>query len=400
MKSALTLALLLIVTFTTTGSLSAQEEDTAFCFPADLISVRPDGQYLALVPPYSEDRMMEIELYELPENDLVRTIPLNTGYNNDFVRDIIWHDDLMIVRTDTHAVLLVDWDTGETISNLNPLTPITLNDIALSPDRGQLAFGGFGLQVYDMETQEPVAEFATTDTFGDLRWSPDGSMIAVSNIDAGGIQIFDVASGERIADLDVEIGSTENPPWLRIFWEHNPNFANADNTLHYVSSAAPLTIFTYRPSNQEHGQRTPELISDASQDETASIVHMILPESASRWPFSAIALSDGRVYASTANFSTITDLLIPETAARLNITLDHFGTYLAAGSDRGGLILWDQNRPDNIDFYLSDYPVRLDNNTPGSFAEIVPMGSSDCRCGFNWTQLATSSDDLSLHCEG
>lgn len=376
MKSALTLALLLITTSTATGSLSAQGEDTAFCFRTDLISVRPDGQFVALVQPYSEDRMMDIELYELPAGELVRTIPLNTGYNNDFVRDIIWHDDLMIVRTDTSAIILVDWQTGETISNLNLPIPIILNDIALSPEGDLLAFGGFALQVFDMETQEPLAEFGTVHPFGDLKWSPDGSMIAVSNIDAGGIQIFDVTSGERIAELDVEIDSTENPPWLRIIWEHNPNFAYIANTLHYVSSTSPLTIFTYRPLNQEYGQRTPDLIDDVHQDETASIIHMILPESASRWSFSAIALSDGRVYASTANFSTITDLLVPSTPARLNITLDHSGTYLAAGSDHGGLILWDQNRPDNIDFYLSDYPVRLDNDTSGSFAEILPVGSS------------------------
>ena len=103
------------------------------------------------------------------------------------------------------------WDmaTGRTVASVD--SDLAFFALAFSPRDGTLASGGTGrrLTLHDATTFGSMATLALPRPrmVGTLAWSPDGSKIAIGDVDdetlgKGGIQVVDAASRSVLADLD------------------------------------------------------------------------------------------------------------------------------------------------------------------------------------------------------
>lgn len=117
--------------------------------------------------------------------------------------------DVVALRSARDAAELWSLRTGEMIERLT-FEEGRVGDVAFSPD-GRLVgvVHGRGVEVFDAETRAPIGS-ATVDArpvidpLG-LAFDPEGERLAVGMVD-GGIQVFDVADGESVAEVETAIG--------------------------------------------------------------------------------------------------------------------------------------------------------------------------------------------------
>lgn len=115
---------------------------------------------------------------------------------------------VVAVGFDGHA-RIIDSATGDVIADRAVLYGALVFGADVSPDRSTIAVaGGGGVAEVDAQTLEPRRPLSSTsDTFWTVAYSPDGSTLAA--VDEGGrTYLWDVASGEQIAEpfADVESG--------------------------------------------------------------------------------------------------------------------------------------------------------------------------------------------------
>lgn len=100
-------------------------------------------------------------------------------------------------------------DTEERLLSLRPLEGATLQELVFSPDGRHMALGltrPSRIEIWDLERLERTQVLADTPDGGELSFafSPDGSFVTV--VTAAGLELWDVASGQRFETLPEVIG--------------------------------------------------------------------------------------------------------------------------------------------------------------------------------------------------
>jgi WD40 repeat protein len=117
---------------------------------------------------------------------------------------------LILASASAEADLRV-WDVSAGRQVLSVDSDVAFFALAFSPRDGTLASGGVNrrLTLHDPSTMKPIGEFAVAKPLmvAALAWSPDGSAIAVADLDdetlsKGGLRIVDADSRTVVAHLE------------------------------------------------------------------------------------------------------------------------------------------------------------------------------------------------------
>jgi WD40 repeat protein/DNA-binding SARP family transcriptional activator len=123
--------------------------------------------------------------------------------------------DVLIAQwIDEEMIRLVDTDTGALIGEVEA----RVAHLDISPDGRSVAvanaFDSDGVTVLDVATQVPTFS-APSDTFiGDVRWSPDGSLVAAVD-GAGVLRVYDPAADELVAAVRAHPAQSFAVEWSR-----------------------------------------------------------------------------------------------------------------------------------------------------------------------------------------
>ncbi|MGH9481041.1 MAG: hypothetical protein ACRD1L_03020, partial [Terriglobales bacterium] len=118
-----------------------------------------------------------------------------------------------------------------------PIEEYLLTRMAFSPDGGEIAVGHKRFRTLAVETGEPRAEFEFPDFLAQLRYSPDGSVIAAANVGdnhpatRGRVGVFDAASGalrwEATAGQPVEACAFTPASPAALYWNDGAALAGS-----------------------------------------------------------------------------------------------------------------------------------------------------------------------------
>jgi serine/threonine protein kinase/WD40 repeat protein len=112
----------------------------------------------------------------------------------------------------TLGVWLFDAESLEPLALL-PLAGETVKAVTWSPDGRVLAAGaGQTIATWEVETQTLIEEFHGEEDYLSLDWSPDGALLAGSTW-ANRVEIWELISGTRIAELDGHQGAVLHLQW-------------------------------------------------------------------------------------------------------------------------------------------------------------------------------------------
>ncbi|MFZ4826718.1 MAG: TIR domain-containing protein [Phototrophicaceae bacterium] len=160
------------------------------------IVMLPDGVH-ALVSSF--DHMLS--MWNIQERFLVRSFEGHAGtvWDIDISADgryaLSASDDGRLIKWDLVSVPYERLDTGIAAD--------------FSPDGKSLVIGDLDrLYTYSLETHEIISELASGDLFTIVKYSPNGEWIATANDDAQSLEIWEVASGERVFNSHLPRGST------------------------------------------------------------------------------------------------------------------------------------------------------------------------------------------------
>ena len=224
-------------------SIPESKQNTSLKTSADKIAFSPDGHYLA-----SADPDGRLNLWEMPSGTLIRTSQAYTdrlwgllfspdgrqiytggldctvrewdGQNGKFIRILLKNspDDsfyilssTMTISPDGRFLVILDelgdlrqyWIQGNRLSEALPLPfKDIIHQVAISPDGIHLAVAlDDGIFIYDMETQQVVAQYEGGGN--QLAYSPDGRLIAIADqdqirlVDSQGGRILVILTGQR-----------------------------------------------------------------------------------------------------------------------------------------------------------------------------------------------------------
>ena len=174
----------------------------------------PDGHRLA-----SADRNLVLKIWDMTTYTEVRTVP------NSLVESlggtVSWSPDSRCVAAGCHDLAIRVWDAGSgaLLRTLWGHTGSHIAAVCWSPDGTRLASAERGwngeIKIWKLPTEPELRTLAISkevEPFLNVCWSPDGHRLATAHKD-GTVQIWDVATGRRIATLPGHTGRVRVVRW-------------------------------------------------------------------------------------------------------------------------------------------------------------------------------------------
>jgi WD40 repeat protein len=173
----------------------------------------PDGLGIAFTTISSNDRYaIEVRSPQFPDGEIIAELDYELQTETAPVVSVAWSPDQQNIAAGTRDGLLTVWEINSKIRVFQvPLFEGTIHSVAWSPSASTIAVAGSdgdengGQQFIRLLNavsggliRELPLDFGRTAQT--LAFSPDGSLL-VSGDSAGSVQIWDVETGERLADL-------------------------------------------------------------------------------------------------------------------------------------------------------------------------------------------------------
>lgn len=114
-------------------------------------------------------------------------------------------------QPDSWQVELWDWDAGERTAVMKT-RPFNARCVAFHPTGGRLATGGFGpVEIFDVATGDRITELVSPGSGGvlALAWRPDGSRLAAGHLDSR-LRLWDPESGREVLELQGHDGEVSS----------------------------------------------------------------------------------------------------------------------------------------------------------------------------------------------
>jgi WD40 repeat protein/serine/threonine protein kinase len=183
---------------------------------ADVSALRwsPDGRRLA-----SADRTLVLKLWDMTSYTELRTLP--NSLVESFGSAVCWSPDSRYVAAACHDLAIRVWeaDSGKLLWTLWGHTGSHLAAVCWSPDGTRLASAERGwngeIKMWKLPPEPELRTLTVSkevEPFLQVCWSPDGHRLATAHKD-GTIQIWDVATGQRIATLHGHMGPVRKVSW-------------------------------------------------------------------------------------------------------------------------------------------------------------------------------------------
>jgi WD40 repeat protein/serine/threonine protein kinase len=162
----------------------------------------PDGRRLA-----SADRNLTLKIWDTATYSELRTV--RDSLVESFGGAVCWSPDSRYVAAGCHDLAIRVWDagSGELLRTLWGHTGSHIAAVCWSPDGTRLASAERGwngeIKIWKLQTEPELRTLAISkevEPFLSVCWSPNGHRLATAHKD-GTVQIWDVATGHRIATL-------------------------------------------------------------------------------------------------------------------------------------------------------------------------------------------------------